>query len=159
MNNVTNNISKDSVVSLREITEKTVWSICKLSVKKQQEKFVAANSVSIAEAYFSKYAWFRAIYADDTPVGFLMLYDDPEKPEYYLWRFMIDARYQRIGFGKRALTLLIEHVKTRPNAEHLMTSAIDGNGNPKKFYEKMGFKLTGEYEDDEGNEALMKLIL
>ena len=74
----------EAKVSLREVTARTVGDICDLSVAPGQERFVAPNSVSIAEAYFCEKAWFRAIYADETPVGFLMLYDDPQKPEYYL---------------------------------------------------------------------------
>ena len=78
---------------------------------KEQEQFVAPNSVSIAQAYFARErAWFRAIYADETPVGFLMLEDNPYKSEYFLWRLMIDGRFQRMGFGRRALALLIAHV-------------------------------------------------
>jgi diamine N-acetyltransferase len=59
---------------------------------------VAANSVSIAEAYFEPCAWFRAIYADETPIGFVMLHAEPENEEYFLWRFMLDAAYQRQGY-------------------------------------------------------------
>ena len=44
------------------------------------------------------------------------LSDDPETPEYFLWRFMIDARYQSLGFGRQALELVIDHVRTRPSA-------------------------------------------
>jgi hypothetical protein len=29
--------------------------------------------------YFEPKAWFRAIYADETPVGFVMLFDDPDE--------------------------------------------------------------------------------
>ena len=74
----------EAKVSLREMTAQTVRDICDLSVALGQERFVAPNSVSIAEAYFSEKAWFRAIYADETPVGFLILYDDPQKPEHHL---------------------------------------------------------------------------
>jgi diamine N-acetyltransferase len=49
---------------------------------------------SIAEAYFSPLAWFRAVYAGDTPVGFVLLSDDPASHQYYLWRLLIDARHQ-----------------------------------------------------------------
>jgi len=145
-----------SAVTLREITEDTVRIICSLKVLDEQTKFVAPNSVSIAQAYFSKHAWFRAIYASETPVGFLMLEDQPEKPEYYLWRFMIDAQYQSMGFGHRALALLIEHVKTRPKATELLTSVHQAEGGPQTFYEKSGFELTGEIEE---GEAMMRLIL
>ena len=112
--------------------------------------------MSIAQAYFSEYAWFRAIYADTTPIGFVMLEDKPEEAEYYLWRFMIDARYQGMGFGRRALLLVIDRIKTRPNATELLTSVVQGSGSPQNFYEKLGFKLTGEYEEEE---AIMRLIL
>ncbi len=71
------------------MTSQTVEDVCALSVAPGQERFVAPNAVSIAEAYFCKKAWFRAIYADETRVGFLMLHDDPQKGEYHLWRFMI----------------------------------------------------------------------
>jgi len=149
-------LSADSVVTLREITEDTVRTICDLSVEKEQKQFVAPNAVSIAQAYFSKYAWFRAIYADETPVGFVLLYDRPDKPEYFRWRFMIDARWQGMGFGRRAMGLLIEYVKTRPNAHELFTSVHQAEGGPQGFYEKLGFGLTGTYEE---GEAVLRLAL
>jgi diamine N-acetyltransferase len=145
-----------SRVTLREIDARTVRAICALSVREDQKKFVAPNAVSIAEAHFSGHAWFRAVYADETPVGFVMLEDRPEVPDYFLWRFMIDARYQGLGFGARAIALLLDHVRTRPNAAALGTSVVPGEGSPGPFYEKLGFRFTGEY--DEG-EALMKLVL
>jgi len=151
-----NQISGEIIVTLREVTADTLREICRLNVTKEQTKFVAPNSISIAQAYFSEHAWFRAIYADDTPVGFAMIEDQPEKPEYYLWRFMIDHRYQRMGFGFTAMKLLIEHVKTRPGAVEFLTSVVQEDGGPQGFYEKLGFKLTGECEE---GEAMMSLPL
>ena len=136
-------------VSLREVTKETLRYITRLRVRPDQERLVATNAESIAEAYFSQdVAWFRAIYADDTPVGFVMLADNAAKEHYYLWRFMIDARYQGRGIGQRALGLLFEYVKTRPGARVLYTSCVPGDGSPGPFYEKMGFVYTGE--EDEG---------
>lgn len=149
-------VTKSSTITLKEITSETVRIICNLSVRDDQKIFVAPNAVSIAQAYFSKHAWFRAIYADDTPVGFLMLEDQPEKPEYYLWRFMIDHRYQGFKFGSGAMNLVIEHVRDRPNAAELITSVLQGKGEPQGFYEKLGFELTGEYEE---GEAVLRLKL
>jgi diamine N-acetyltransferase len=153
-NNPENNVTKSSAITLKEITSETVRIICSLSVRDDQKKFIAPNAISIAQAYFSKHAWFRAIYADDTPIGFLMLEDQPEIPEYYLWRFMIDRRYQGFKFGSRAMNLLIEHVKNRPNATELITSVLQEKGGPQGFYEKLGFELTGEYEE---GEAILQL--
>jgi diamine N-acetyltransferase len=148
--------NRNSEVTLREVTADTVRTVCNLSVREDQKKFVAPNGTSIAQAHFSEHAWFRAIYADEIPVGFVMLEDQPEKPEYYLWRFMIDVRYQGMGFGRRAMALVIEHVRTRPRATEFLTSVLQAEGGPQGFYEGLGFRLTGEYED---GEALMSLPL
>ena len=141
-------------VTLREITPATVDAILALSVGEGQTRYVATNAKSIAQAHFHPEAWFRAIYADDEPVGFLMLYDgslspNPDKQgQYFLWRFMIDARFQRLGFGHHALDLLVQHVRSRPNARRLLTSYVPGTGGPEGFYRKYGFRPTGGVDDD-----------
>ena len=78
-----------------------------------------------------------------------MLYDNAEKSEYFLWRFMVDTRFQGMGFGKRAIALLVEHVRTRPNARQLLVSCIPGEGSPCPFYERIGFEYTGEVKHGE----------
>jgi len=54
-----------------------------------------------------------------------------------------------MGFGRRAMELLSDHVRIRPNADGLLTSVIQAPGGPQGFYEKMGFTLTDEYEEGE----------
>ena len=63
-------------VSLREITAETVRRITSLSVNPDQQRFVASNAVSLAEALFSEEAWYRAVYVGESPAGFVMLYDE-----------------------------------------------------------------------------------
>jgi diamine N-acetyltransferase len=125
-------------------------------VAEEQKGFVAPNAVSISQAHFSNYAWFRAIYADETPVGFVMVYIDKEKPEYYLWRYMIDAEHQGKGYGRQALSQVIDYIKTLPKATEMFTSYVPGEGCPAPFYRKLGFEETGEWD---GGEAVMKLEL
>ncbi len=147
-------LTKDAVVSLREVTTDNLDDILRLKVKPEQEKFVADNAVSIAQAHFEDKAWFRAIYADETPVGFLMLYDDPETNDYFLWRFMIDRRYQGMHFGRQALKQLIDYVRAVPGAQELLVSYVPEEGNPGPFYASMGFATTGQVHD---GEKVMKL--
>jgi diamine N-acetyltransferase len=68
-------MSESSIeVTLREITKDNWRDLLRLKVAPSQEQFVASNAMSIAEAHFNpEVAWFRAIYAGDVPVGFLML--------------------------------------------------------------------------------------
>lgn len=145
-------------VSLREITEDTVTGICLLSelFTYPQNTFVAPNAYSLAQALFSSKAWYRAVYAGKAPVGFIMLEEDAEKPEYYLWRFMIAPQFQRQGFGARAVALLIDYVRQRPNASELLLGYIDHKEGPGEFYRGLGFVETGEI--DEG-EIIMRLAL
>lgn len=149
-------LTHDSPVSLREITNDNLRAVLRLQVTPAQEQFVAGNAVSLAQAHFEAKAWFRAIYAAETPVGFLMLYDDPDQAEYFLWRFMLDARYQKYGYGRQAIQHLIEHVKTRPGAVKLGLSCVPAPGGPGPFYEKLGFRYTGEQDEDE---LIMELAL
>lgn len=143
-------------ITLREVTKETVRLVCNLKVRPDQEQFVAPNAVSIAQAYFEPKAWFRAIYADENPVGFVMLHDDPGEPEYFLWRFMIAGDYQGKGYGRRAMEQVIEYVRSRPGARELMTSYVPGEGSPGPFYHSLGFVDTGEVEDGEN---VTRLIL
>lgn len=147
----------DLEVTLREITKANWRDVIRLKVAPAQEQFVTANVTSIAEAHFSpEVAWFRAIYASDLPVGFLMLEDDVAQQEYFLWRFMIDAQFQGRGYGRQALELFCAHVKTRPGASAVETSCVPAPGGPGPFYEKMGFVYTGTTE---GSERVMRRTL
>jgi diamine N-acetyltransferase len=137
-------------VTLREITKENWRDIVRLKVAPHQEQFVASNAVSITEAHFNpEVAWFRAIYAGDVPVGFLMLEDNVAQQEYFLWRFMIAEPYQGRGHGRKALELFFAHVKTRPGANAVETSCVPAQGGPGPFYEKMGFVYTGKEENGE----------
>jgi diamine N-acetyltransferase len=69
---------------------------------------------------------------------------------------MIDARYQKMGFGKRAMDLLLAYVRTRPGASELTLSCHPGEDGPEPFYRKYGFALTGRML---GNEAEMRIDL
>ena len=159
MQNQTRPLDKNSKVTLREITPETVRAICWLDVSPSQDGLVAPNAFSIAQAHFYPDAWFRAVYADETPVGFVML-EDPHQVanatqklhhgETYigLWRFMIDTRYQKYGYGAQAIKLLLTHAKSR-GAKIMLLSFVPKENNPELFYARMGFARNGEMDDDE----------
>ncbi len=149
-------IASESTVTLREITPANSEAIFKLSVADSQKHLVASNERSIAQAHFEEAAWFRAIYADDEPVGFLMLHDEslraePREEGYLvLWRMMIDERFQGMRFGWEAMLLVIAHARTRPTVTRLQTSWAQEDGNAGDFYRKLGFVPT--HVDDDGEQ-------
>ena len=131
-----------------------IYDVLALKVSRAQDRFVASNAKSIAEAYVHQAAWPRAVYAGENPVGFVMLHDEnlTDEPEikhfYSLWRLMIDAEHQGKGYGPRAVELVIEHVKSNPDATELLVSFIPGDGSPEAFYTKLGFRHTGQFVND-----------
>jgi diamine N-acetyltransferase len=145
-------------VSLREITSVNRADVERLAVTPEQDAYVASNAESLLEAAATPDAcpWFRAVYAGDVPIGFVMISDGiPDtSPEYigpyYLWRLMIDTRWQGQGYGRAALDLVVEYVRTRPNAPRLLSSLVPGTtGSPRGFYLNYGFRLTGDWHDGE----------
>ena len=145
-----------ATVELREITKDTVRAVIDIEVAEHQRAFVAPTAVSIAQAYFEPKAWFRAIYVDDEPVGFIMLYDDAETPEYYLWRLLVGAEHQGKGYGRAAVEQLIDYVKSRPGGTSLRVSWVPHPDGPEHFYRGLGFTPTGKIHHGEV-EALLPL--
>lgn len=153
------------MLRLEKVTGKNVWSILKLSVSQEQESFVAPNDVSIIEAYTAitenGYAFPFGIYEDDIPVGFLMVGFDADdywedapsiaKGNYNLWRLMIDKNYQKKGYGKEAVRLALEFIKTFPcgKADFCWLSYEPENEVAKRLYHSFGFAETGEMDGDE----------
>jgi diamine N-acetyltransferase len=148
-------MARSEPVTLREISADTVRQITDLSVAPEQERFVASNAVSLAQALFTPEAWYRAVYTGETLAGFVMLYDEslrdpqPAQPEIALWRFMVDRQFQGLGVGARALDAVIAHVRGKGRFQELLVSYVPGEGSPEAFYLRAGFQHTGRVDHGE----------
>ncbi|WP_066363777.1 GNAT family N-acetyltransferase [Herbidospora mongoliensis] len=145
-------------VTLRPVTDDNRAEVTALRVTSVQEEYVAsvADSFADAERYPEAMPRYWAIYADEAPVGFLMISDNvpPGDPEilgpYFLWRLLIDAGHQGRGYGRAALAALGDYLSTRPGAIELLTSVHPGEiGSPMGFYLRLGFQDTGVDHDGE----------
>jgi diamine N-acetyltransferase len=149
------------VVSLRPLTDANRREVLALRVAPSQQGFVSSVADSLREAaeHPDAHALYWAIYADDTPVGFVMIADEVAGADYiphYLWKLLIDERHQRQGYGSATLDLVVEYFRGRPDAEVLTTSAGQGDGSPIEFYERYGFERTGAVH---GGEVVLQLRL
>ncbi len=147
-------------ISLRPITAENRAEILALKVQPHQRHWVASNELSLQHARENPQAHPEhfAIYADEEPVGFLMIgrfsLEQGEDPEWLVWRFMIDADHQRQGYGRAALTLVIEQVRTKANCQELRISFQPDNEPARSLYSSLGFVDRGEMYD---GEKLMRL--
>jgi diamine N-acetyltransferase len=136
-------------VGIREITKDNLGAILKLEVAPEQDKFVASNAVSLAQAHFNQdHAWYRAIYAGDRAVGFAMFSLEEGETQAYLWRFMVAEAEQGKGYGRRGLELLLEAVREKGYRGALL-SFVDEPGSPEPFYARLGFARNGKVTEGE----------
>ena len=150
-------------ITLRPIDDTNREAVLGLSVREDQP-FVAPNDVSLrqyaeTEAEAPGVARPFAIYADEELVGFCMFAFDPEDEDeedrYYLWRFMIDQRYQDKGYGQRAMDAIIQYFKDN-GADRLYLSTEPENERGLHVYHKAGFRETGVISD--GEAVLMRML-
>lgn len=129
-----------------------------LKVSEAQKRFVAEGAGILARAYAYRESRSNAyiIYHDDLPVGMALYYDCDELNAYDFSQFFIDERYQGNGFGMEAARQILEMMKSDGKYDKVTLCYIDGNEAAKNMYEKLGFRLTGECDEDE---IIMEKIL
>ena len=153
------------MLHLEKVNGNNVWDILKLTVSESQKNYVAANDISIIEAYTAitgnGYAFPFGIYDGVKPIGFLMIGFDVDdywtnapkiaRGNYNLWRLMIDKAYQNRGFGREAVQLAIDFIKTFPcgKAEYCWLSYEPENEIARQLYRSFGFEETGEMDGEE----------
>jgi len=144
-------------VRLLEITDANRAAVEAVRILPEQEEYGDRVVDALEEAARSPEGcpWYRAIYVGDVPVGFVMLgLDAPPGDErypfrYFLWKLLIDARFQRRGYGAATIDSVVDLLRGYPSADALFTSAVSGPASPASFYEHYGFVRTGEIFDDE----------
>ena len=145
------------MIHLEELDKYNVWNVVSLRIRRDQKKYLADNVWSMIHAYVGNKTngavYPFGIYNDKKPVGFLLLAydysevcDDPDAPliaknNYFLWRLMIDKRYQGRGYGREAVKLALDFIKTFPHgkAEYCWICYDKDNEVAKKLYLSMGF--------------------
>ena len=159
-------------VHLEKITWKNYYKITKLKVNKEQKNFVAENEWSLVHAYVALTNGMGAfpfgIYLGKKPIGFVMVgYNgweegEPEyfKNTYFIWRLMIDKKYQGQGYGRQAFQLALDFVKTFPcgPSDLCWLSYEPENIAAKTLYASFGFvERPEDYKEGEEMPAILTL--
>jgi diamine N-acetyltransferase len=136
-------------VTLRPITRDNFFDVLDLKLHPGQETFVADNAVSIANAYVEPTFVPLGVYAGDELVGFAMYGQHPNTGAWWVIRLMIDRAHQGKGYGRAAMEAVIEMMAERVGCEEIVTSFVPSNAVAAGLYASLGFRPTGEVEDDE----------
>ncbi len=140
-------------ISLRDINKQNWRTIARLSdqLSEEQRKFVAHNAISMLDYHYDQDTLGqKAIYIDDTPVGYVLYgIDEQDATTWWIIRLMIAPAYQGRGVGRSAMQQIIAMLRLMPNCRAIDISFVPANKGAKHLYEQLGFKDTGKVEDGE----------
>ncbi|MDD0820647.1 N-acetyltransferase [Bacillus cereus] len=127
-------------VYLKAIDKKNWEEAITLSVTEEQQTFIASNLYSIAEVQFLDNFYANGIYLDEKMIGFTMFGIDPDDNNYWIYRLMIDEKFQGQGMGKQAIHLVIDEIRNNnANSSIIMIGYAPENLTAKFVYKKAGF--------------------
>jgi diamine N-acetyltransferase len=131
------------IIDLAPITKENWEQAAQLDVADEQIEFVDPNVMAIAAMQF--YPWIRprAIYDGSTMVGFLTYGQDPDDGIWWLYRFMIDRRYQGNGRGREALKRLLQDIEACGEVPALRVAYHPENAAAARLYATSGFVASG----------------
>jgi GNAT superfamily N-acetyltransferase len=152
------------LIELREISDANRDAVLAIHGGAAEGRFVSSVADSLSEAAETPEGspWYRAVYLEGEPVGFVMLSWDvtPQPPDiigpWFLWKLIVDARRQRRGIGRAIVEEVVRLIRAE-GASELYTSHVIGEDGPDGFYERLGFVPTGGL--DPQGERILRLDL
>lgn len=66
----------------------------------------------------------------------------PDEQQYMICRLMIDHKFQRRGYGRKAMELIIAELQKNEDCHAIYLSTEPHNHAVKKLYESLGFRST-----------------
>ena len=152
------------MIEFRKVTRDNLAAVCALDVAPNQRGLVTANVMTMAEANFEPGAWIRAVWRGGKPVGLLAMLRPSAYPQdedivirrdaAYVWRLMIDERFQGQGLGRQALDQAKQVAKDW-GYEDLTLTVGGGPHSAIPFYQAYGFQKTGRILWEDVNEIEM----
>ncbi|NNC43427.1 MAG: GNAT family N-acetyltransferase [Acidimicrobiia bacterium] len=137
----------DPPVTLTDVDETNWRTACALNVHRDQIDFVAPVSYYLALCAYGQDWQPLAIMVGDAIVGFVMWAVDDSDASFWIGGLLVDAAYQRRGYGRASVEQLIEMAALRGYSE--VALSYQPTNPARNLYEELGFAETGEMEDDE----------
>ena len=148
------------MIRLTEVSEDNWLDVAALSVTEEQKRFVAPTVGILARGYVYRDCNARVfvIENDGVIVGTALVREFTDEPlGYDLQQFMIDARFQKRGYGSEALRLILEELRKEGHYDHVELCVKKDDEAAIRLYEKHGFVDSG-YVDEDVPDALNMIL-
>ncbi|HEL2051083.1 TPA: GNAT family N-acetyltransferase [Streptococcus suis] len=146
------------MIRLELVNKDNFDQVLDLEVAPKDQRRVASVEYSLAQAWLyrdSEVLFPYAVKSGQLTVGFLLLSYQPMENSYYIWRLLIDQKYQNRGYGKEVIRHILSLAKEDSSCQKVSVNYVIGNHKMRYILEKLGFQSVGL----EGQEMKMELII
>ena len=146
------------MIRLELVNKDNFHQVLDLEVAPKDQRRVASVEYSLAQAWLyrdSEDLFPYAVKSGQLTVGFLLLSYQPMENSYYIWRLLIDQKYQNQSFGKEVIRQVLQRAKDDQQCHKVTVNYVIGNHKMRYILEKFGFQPVGL----DGQEMKMELIV
>ncbi|HFI0035862.1 TPA: GNAT family N-acetyltransferase [Streptococcus suis] len=145
------------MIRLELVNKDNFDAVLEVSLSAADERKVASVEYSLAQAWLYKdniELHPYAVLSGQKVVGFVLLSIQKDK-NYYVWRLLIDKKYQNRGYGKEVIRQILVLAKEDSLCQKVTMNYVIGNHKMRYILEKLGFQSVGL----EGQEMKMELSI
>lgn len=146
------------MIRLELVNKDNFDQVLDLEVAPKDQRRVASVEYSLAQAWLyrdSEVLFPYAVKSGQLTVGFLLLSYQPMENSYYIWRLLIDQKYQNQSFGKEVIRRVLQRARDDQQCHKVTVNYVIGNHKMRYILEKFGFQPVGL----DGQEMKMELIV
>ncbi|HFI0734660.1 TPA: GNAT family N-acetyltransferase [Streptococcus suis] len=146
------------MIRLELVNKDNFDQVLDLEVAPKDQRRVASVEYSLAQAWLyrdSEDLFPYAVKSGQLTVGFLLLSYQPMENNYYIWRLLIDQKYQNQSFGKEVIRQVLQRARDDQQCHKVTVNYVIGNHKMRYILEKFGFQPVGL----DGQEMKMELII
>ncbi|HEM5230918.1 TPA: GNAT family N-acetyltransferase [Streptococcus suis] len=145
------------MIRLELVNKDNFDQVLDLEVAPKDQRRVASVEYSLAQAWLYRedgHLLPYAVKSGQKVVGFVLLSIQEDK-SYYVWRLLIDKKYQNRGHGKEVIRQILVLAKEDTLCQKVTMNYVIGNHKMRYILEKLGFQFIGL----EGQEMKMELSI
>ncbi|MGQ7686906.1 GNAT family N-acetyltransferase [Streptococcus suis] len=145
------------MIRLELVNKDNFEAVLQVQLAPEDQRRVASVEYSLAQAWLYRedgHLLPYAVKSGQKVVGFVLLSIQEDK-SYYVWRLLIDKKYQNRGHGKEVIRQVIGLAKEDTLCQKVTMNYVIGNHKMRYILEKLGFQSVGL----EGQEMKMELSI
>ena len=134
------------MIRLELVNKDNFDQVLDLEVAPKDQRRVASVEYSLAQAWLyrdSEDLFPYAVKSGQLTVGFLLLSYQPMENSYYIWRLLIDQKYQNQSFGKEVIRQVLQRARDDQQCHKVTVNYLIGNHKMRYILEKFGFQPVG----------------